>query len=29
MIQEADNEKIEYLKKELRLHKKIDVIRAD
>lgn len=28
MIQKTDNNKIEYLKKELHIHKKIDVIRA-
>lgn len=28
MIQEADNERIEHLKKDLKIRKKIDVIRA-
>lgn len=28
MIQEADNQKIEHLKRDLGIHKKIDVIRA-
>lgn len=28
MIQEKDNERIEYLKKDLGIHKKIDVLRA-